>query len=61
MRAHITIGNITRIMVDILGILTVIGAIPKVVVTFIVFAGPGTMGSGFGFVDKSQSDALVKS
>ena len=41
------------------GILTVIGAIAAVVVTFIMFAGHGTMESGFGFVVKSQSTALV--
>ena len=59
MRRYIITANITLIMVGMPGILTVIGAIAAVVVTFIMFAGHGTMASGFGFVVKSQSTALV--
>jgi hypothetical protein len=46
------VAIITRIMVGMPGIPTVIGVVPAVVVTFIVFAGYTTMESGFGFVDK---------
>ena len=43
-------ANIILIMVGMPGILTVIGATPRVAVTFIVFVGHGIMESGFGFV-----------
>lgn len=52
MRVHITMANITLIMVGMPDTLTVIGAI-AVVVTFIMFAGRGIMDSGFGFVDNT--------
>jgi hypothetical protein len=55
MQVYITMANITLTMVGMPGIPTVIGATTAVVVTFIVFAGHGTMESGFGFVVNSQS------
>ncbi len=60
MRVHITMAKITLIMVGMPGIPTVIGAIAAAVVTSTVFAGHGTMDSGFGFAVKSQSILIFR-